>query len=143
MDDGSGVMLPYMTEIRHSIRENAMMGFELTEQLVAFGRQFHGQLQAALPSDIYAPEAIQLMNAWRELESKFLAFMDLVPFSDPLQLKAMLAQTEEFEAELRALPGLRTRVYPKKPPKADAETPVDRAAKTAEQGEEPAQPVFN
>ena len=107
-------MLPYMTEIRHSIRENAMMGFELTEQLVAFGRQFHGQLQAALPKDIYAPEGIQLMNAWRELESKFIAFMDLVPFSDPLQLQAMLAQTEEFEKELKALPGLRTRVYPKK-----------------------------
>ena len=35
MDDGSGVMLPYMTEIRLSIRENAMAGFELTE-LVAF-----------------------------------------------------------------------------------------------------------
>ena len=55
----------------------------------------------------------------------------------------MLAQTEEFEAELRALPGLRTRVYPKKPPKAADETPVDKAAKTAEQGEEPAQPVFS
>ena len=96
MDDGSGVMLPYMIEIRHSIRENAMMGFELTEQLVAFGRQFHGQLQAALPSDIYAPEAIQLMTAWRELESKFIAFMDLVPFSDPLQLQAMLAQLPSY-----------------------------------------------
>ena len=143
MDDGSGVMLPYMTEIRHNIRENAMMGFELTEELVHFGRKFHEQLHAALPSDINAPEAIQLMNAWRELESKFIAFMDLVPFSDPLQLQAMLAQTEEFEKELKALPGLRTRVYPKKPPKADDETPVDRAAKTAEQGEEPAQPVFS
>ena len=141
MDDGSGVMLPYMTEIRHSIRENAMMGFELTEQLVDFGRQFHRQLHAALPRDINAPEAIQLMNAWRELESKFIAFMDLVPFSDPLQLRAMLAQTEEFEKELRALPGLRTRVYPKKPPKASDEAPVDKAAKTAEEGEAPAEPV--
>ena len=83
MDDGSGVMLPYMTEIQHRIRENAMMGLELTKQLVDFGRRFHGQLHAALPSDINAPEAIQLMNAWRELESKFLAFLDLVPFSDP------------------------------------------------------------
>ena len=136
-------MLPYMTEIRNSIRENAMMGFELTEELVDFGREFHRRLHAALPSDIYAPEAIQLMNAWRELESKFIAFMDLVPFSDPLQLQAMLAQAKEFEAELRALPGLRTRVYPKKPPKALDETPVDKAAKTAEQGEEPAQPVFS
>ena len=61
-----GVMLLYMTEIRHSIQQNAMMGFDLTEKLVAFRRQFHGQLHAALPSDIYAPEAIQLMNAWRE-----------------------------------------------------------------------------
>ena len=143
MDDGSGVMLPYMTGIRHNIQQNAMMGFDLTDKLVAFGRQFHGQLHAALPSDVYAPEAIQLMNAWRELESKFLAFMDMVPFSNPLQLRAMLAQTEEFEKELRALPGLRTRVYPKKPPKAADETPVDRAAKTAEQGEAPAEPVFN
>ena len=48
-----------------------MMGFELTEELVHFGRQFHRQLHAALPSDINAPEAIQLMTAWRELESKF------------------------------------------------------------------------
>ena len=143
MDDGSGVMLPYLTEIRHSIQQNDMMGFQLTEQLVNFGRQFHRQLHAALPRDINAPEAIQLMNAWRELESKFIAFLDLVPFSDPLQLRAMLAQTKEFEAELRALPGLRTRVYPKKPPKAADETPVDKAAKTAEQGEEPAQPVFS
>ena len=117
MDDGSGVMLPYMTEIRHSIRENAMAGFELTEELVHFGRQFHRQLHAALPSDIYAPEAIQLMNAWRELESEFIASMDLVPFSDPLQLRAMLAQTEDFEAELKTLPGLRTKVYHKKPTK--------------------------
>ena len=107
MDDGSGVMLPYMTEIRHSIQQNAMMGFELTEELVAFGRQFHRQLHAALPSDINAPEAIQLINAWRELESKLIAFMDLVPYSAPLQLQAMLAQTSVFEKELRALPGLR------------------------------------
>ena len=140
-DDGSGVMLPYMTEIRHSIQQNAMMGFELTEQLVDFGRRFHRQLQAALPSDTNAPEAIQLMNAWRELESKFIAFLDLVPFSDPLQLRAMLAQTEDFESELRALPGLRTKVYRKKPPKADDE--VAKAAKTAEEGEEPAEPVFS
>ncbi len=140
MDDGSGVMLPYMTEIRHSIWENAMMGFELTEKLVAFGRAFHRQLHAALPSDINAPEAIQTMTAWRELESKFLAFMDLVPFSHPLQLRAMLAKTEDFQAELRALPGLRTKVYRKKPPKADDE--VAKAAKTAEEGEEPAEPVF-
>ena len=75
MDDGSGVMLPYMTEIRHSIQQNAMMGFELTEQLVDFGRRFHKQFQAALPSDINAPEAIQLMNAWRELESKIHSFL--------------------------------------------------------------------
>ena len=143
MDDGSGVMLPYMTEVRHSIFENAMAGFELTEELVQFGREFHRRLQAALPSDIYAPEAIQLMNAWRELESKFIAFMEIVPFSDPLQLQAMLALTEEFEKELKALPGLRTRVYPKKPPKAADETPVEKTAKTAEQGEEPAQPVFS
>ena len=67
-------MLPYMTEIRHSIRENAMAGFELTEELVDFGRRFHGQLHAALPSDTNAPEAIQLMNAWRELESKIRSF---------------------------------------------------------------------
>ena len=143
MDDGSGVMLPYMTEIRHSIQQNAMMGFQLTEELVDFGRELHRRLHAALPSDIYAPEAIQLTNAWRELESTFIAILDLVPFSDPLQLKAMLAQTEEFEKELKALPGLRTRVYPKKPPKAADETPVDKAAKTAEQGEAPAEPVFN
>ena len=141
MDDGSGVMLPYMTEIRHSIRENAMMGFELTEELVVFGRQFHRQLHAALPSDINAPEAIQLMNAWRELESKFNAFMALVPFSDPLQLQAMVVQTEEFERGPKALPGLRTKVYRKKPPKADDE--VAKAAKTAEEGEEPAEPVFS
>ena len=120
--------MPYMTEIRHSIRENAMAGFELTQQLVHFGREFHRQLHAALPSDINAPEAIQLMNAWRELESKFLAFMDLVPFSDPLQLRAMLAQTEDFESELEALPELRTKVYRKKPPKTDDE--VAKAAKT-------------
>ena len=131
-------MLPYMTEIRHSIQQNAMMGFELTEQLVAFGRQFHGQLHAALPSDINAPEAIQLMNAWRELESQFIAFMDLVPFSDILQLEAMLKQTQEFENELKTLPGLR-KAY-KKPPKADDE--VAKTAQKAEEGEAPAEPVF-
>ncbi len=136
-------MLPYMTEVRHSIMENALQGFELTEELVHFCREFHQQLHAALPSDINAPEAIQLMNAWRELESKFIAFMQLVPFSDPLQLRAMLAQAEDFEAELRALSGLRTKVYRKKPPKADDEEKVAKAAKTAEEGEEPAQPVFN
>ncbi len=55
----------------------------------------------------------------------------------------MLAKTEEFEAELRARPGLRTRGYPKKPPKAADEGKVVKAAKAAEEGEEPAQPVFN
>ena len=30
-------MLPYMTKIRHRIRENAMMGFELTEELEHLG----------------------------------------------------------------------------------------------------------
>ncbi len=109
MDDGSGVLLPYMTEIRTNILENAFAGFELTEELSEFGKDFHRRLQAALPSDIYAPEAIQLMSAWRELESKFLAFMDLVPFSDMLQLRAMLAQTEDFEAKLKALPAVRKR----------------------------------
>ena len=104
MDDGSGVMLPYMTKIRHAIMENSWEGAYLTEQLVNFGREFHERLQAALPSDPNAPEAIQLMNAWRELESKFVAFMDLVPFSDILQLEAMLAQTEDFEKEFKALP---------------------------------------
>ena len=140
MDDGSGVMLTYMTEIRHSIMQNTMAGAQLTEQLVNFGRDFHSRLQAALPSDIYAPQAIALMNAWRELESKFKAFMDLVPFSDTLQLKALLEQTEEFEAELRALPGLRTKVYRKTPPKAEDE--VEKTAKKAEEGEAPAESVF-
>ncbi len=74
MDDGSGVMLPYMTAVRHNIMENAFAGFELTEELVEFGREFHRRLHAALPSDINAPEAIQLMNAWRELESKFIFY---------------------------------------------------------------------
>ena len=67
--------------------------------------------------------------------------MQLVPLYDSLQLRAMLAQTEDFEAELKALPGLRTNVYRKKPPKADDE--VAKAAKTAEEGEAPAEPVFN
>ena len=138
MDDGSGVMLPYMTKIRHAIMENSWEGAYLTEQLVNFGREFHERLQAALPNDPNAPEAIQLMNAWRELESKFVAFMDLVPFSDILQLEAMLKQTPEFDKELKALPGLR-KPY-KKPPKAEDE--VAKTAQKAEQGEEPAEPVF-
>ncbi len=58
-----------MTEIRHNSMENAFQGFELTEELVEFGREFHRRLHAALPSDIYAPEAIKLMSAWRELET--------------------------------------------------------------------------
>ena len=52
----------------------------------------------------------------------------------------MLAQTEDFEAKLKTLPGLRTKVYRKKPPKADDE--VTKTANKAE-GEEPAQPVFD
>ena len=53
----------------------------------------------------------------------------------------MLAQTEDIEKEWKALPGLRTRVYPKKPPKAADE--IEKAAKTAEEGEAPIEPVFN
>ena len=138
MDDSSGAMLPYMTKIRHAILENSWEGAYLTEQLVNFGRGFHERLQAALPSDPDAPEAIQLMNAWRELESKFVAFMDLVPFSDILQLEAMLKQTQEFDKELKALPGLR-KPY-KKPPKAEDE--VAKTTQKAEDGEAPAEPVF-
>ena len=141
MDDGSGVMLPYMTEVRTNILENAFAGFQLTEELVHFGQDFHQRLTAALRGvDVNAPEAIQLMSAWRELESKFKAFMDLVPFSDMLQLRAMLAQTEDFEAKLKTLPSVRKKVY-KKPPKAEDE--VTKTANKAEEGEEAAQPVFN
>ena len=107
----------------------------------SYGQDFHRRLHAALPSDINAPEAIALMNAWRDLESKLVAFMDLVPFSDMLQLRAMLAQTVDVEAMLEALPGLRTKVYRKKPPKAEDE--VAKAANAAAEGEEAAQPVFN
>ena len=32
-----------------------------------------------------------------------IAFLNLVPFSDQLQLRVMLAETEDFEEELRAL----------------------------------------
>ena len=118
--------------------ENTWEGAYLTEQLVNFGREFHERLHAALPSDPNAPEAIQLMTAWRELESQFIAFLDLVPFSDILQLEAMVKQTQEFEKELKALPGLR-KPY-KKPPKAEDE--VAKTAQKAEEGEAPVEPVF-
>ena len=142
MDDGSGVMLPYMTEIRHNIMQNAFAGFELTQELMEFGKSFHERLNAALPGDIYAPEAISFMNAWRELESKFLAFLDSVPFSDIMQQRAMLAQTEDFEKMLSSLPAVRKKVY-KKPPKAPEEEKVLKTAQAAEAGEPPAQPVFS
>ncbi len=89
MDDVSGVFLPCMIEILTNNLENAFAGLELVEELVEFDNEFHMRLYAVLPSDIYSQEAMQRMRTGRELESLFKAFVDVVPFSEILQLRAM------------------------------------------------------
>ena len=115
-DDGSGVLLEYMTAISVAISDQSHLSSEMTRELLQWGQDFEHRLDNALPRDPNSVDAIEFMALWTKLHGDFKAFMETVPFADQLGLADMLRMTADFEDDYR-LPRIKHRVH-KKPPKA-------------------------
>ena len=114
MDDGSGVMLPLMTLTQHNLRMHHTMGLEAVAVIQQEAQAFAAAMNAAAAGvDMLAPESIEFRQAYNDLEAEFGAFMDKVPLSSPMQLKAMATQVQRFPAKAAQLPQVRKKAHRK------------------------------
>ncbi len=105
MDDGSGVLLPYMTQIRTNMRENADAGVEAVQSLEGFAHDFAQQLNARMNGvDMSLPENQPFRVAVKRLEEEFSSYMEKIPASNPTALQALASQVAQFDQKLDQLP---------------------------------------
>ena len=119
MDDGSGVLLPYMTEMRTNMRANAEAGVQAVEALTQYAYHFSQAINARLLGvDLTMPENQPFRIAVKELQDEFSAYMDKINFSNPSALQALASQVSQFDSKLDALPStarksaMRSNTYP-------------------------------
>ena len=120
MDDGSGVLLPYMTEMRTNMRSNAEAGLQAVEVLTQYAYHFSQAINAQLLGvDLTMPENQPFKVAAKELQDEFSQYMDKINFSNPSALQALASQVGQFDSKLEGLPptarktALRSNTYPK------------------------------
>ena len=125
MDDGSGVLLPYMTEMRTHMRANAEAGLEAVEALTQYAYHFSQAINAKMHGvDLSMPENQPFRIAVKELQDEFSAYMDKINFSNPSALQALASQVGQFDSKLDGLPPsarktkLRANTFPQAAPKA-------------------------
>ena len=107
MDDGSGVLLPYMTEMRTHMRANAEAGLEAVEALTQYAYHFSQAINAKMHGvDLSMPENQPFRIAVKELQDEFSAYMDKINFSNPSALQALASQVHQFDNKLDNLPPL-------------------------------------
>ena len=105
MDDGSGVLLPYMTQIRTDLRDNAFAGVEAVQGIEAYAHDFAQQLNAKMNGvDMSLPENQPFKAAVKALQDEFSEYMRKVPFSNPSALQALGSQISQFDSMLEKLP---------------------------------------
>ena len=120
MDDGSGVLLPYMTEMRTHMRSNAEAGLQAVEALTQYAYHFSQAINAQLRGvDLSMPENQPFRVAVKELQDEFSAYMDKINFSNPSALQALASQVHQFDSKVDSLPPsarkskLRANTFPK------------------------------
>ena len=120
MDDGSGVLLPYMTEMRTHMRSNAEAGLQAVEALTTYAYHFSQALNARMHGvDLTMPENQPFRQAVKELQDEFSDYMDKINFSNPSALQALASQVHRFVSKLDSLPPtarktkLRANTFPK------------------------------
>ena len=105
MDDGSGVLLPYMTQIRTDMLKNADAGVEAVGTLEQYARTFEQELAAKKGGvDMSMPENQPFMLAVQALEEEFSSYMEKIPFSNPSALAALASEVTQFDRKLESLP---------------------------------------
>ena len=105
MDDGSGVLLPYMTQMRTEMLKNADAGVEAVESLEEYARTFGQELDAKKRGvDMSIPENQPFKIAVQALEEEFSAYMEKIPFSNPSALAALASEVTQFDQKLDSLP---------------------------------------
>ena len=120
MGDGSGVLLPYMTEMRTHMRSNAEAGVQAVEALTTYAYHFSQAINAQLRGvDLSMPENQPFRIAVKELQDEFSDYMDKINFSNPSALQALASQVGQFDSKLDGLPPsarktkLRANTFPK------------------------------
>ena len=114
MDDGSGVMIPLMTLTQGNLRAHHNMGLEAVAVIQEEAQAFAAAMNAAAAQvDMLAPESIAFRQAYNDLEAEFAAFMDKVPLSNPMGLRALAAEAPRFVAKVAQLPPVRKRAHRK------------------------------
>ena len=120
MDDGSGVLLPYMTEMRTNMRANAEAGLQAVETLTTYAYHFSQAINAKmLGVDLSMPENQPFRIAVKELQDEFSDYMDKINFSNPSALQALASQVHQFDSKVDSLPPsarktkLRANTFPK------------------------------
>ena len=105
MDDGSGVLLPYMTQIRTDMLKNADAGVEAVGTLEQYARTFEQELAAKKGGvDMSMPENQPFMLAVQALEEEFSSYMEKIPFSNPSALAALASEVTQFDRKMENLP---------------------------------------
>ncbi len=105
MDDGSGVLLPYMTLMRTFTRHYADAGVDAVANLTQYGYHFAQQLNARMNGvDLTVPDNQPFAAAAKELQEEFLDYMNKIHFSNPAALQALVSQVSQFDRKLDALP---------------------------------------
>ena len=105
MDDGSGVMIPYMTKIRQDMLTNANEGVEGVAALEEYAHVFAQHLASKKRGvDTTIPENQPFLIAVKALEEEFEAYMEKIPFSNPTALGALASQVSQFDRKLESLP---------------------------------------
>ena len=118
MDDGSGVLLPYMTLQRTFMRQHADAGLEAVAALTEYQHDFAQQINARMNGvDLTIPENQPFKAAVGELQEEFSQYIDKIPFSNPMALQALASQVSQFDAKLAKLPKAYRKTKLRKTPK--------------------------
>ena len=105
MDDGSGVLLSYMTLMRTFMQQHAEAGVEAVQALTQYQHHFAQQLNARMNGvDLTIPENQPFKAAVTELQDEFSDYVGKIPFSNPAALQALASQVSQFDKKLDALP---------------------------------------
>ena len=135
MDDGSGVLLPYMTEMRTNMRANAEAGLQAVEALTTYAYHFSQAVNARMHDvDLSMPENQPFRTAVKELQDEFSQYMDKINFSNPSALQALASQVHQFDSKLDGLPPtarktkMRANTFPKGAGKGQAAEQAQQVA---------------
>ena len=133
MNDGSGVMIPYMTLMQTFLRQHAEAGVEAVASLTQYQHHFAQQLNARMNGvDLTIPDNQPFKAAAKELQEEFAEHMNKIHFSNPAALSALASQVSQFDKKLDALP----QAYRKTKMRKTAYPDARKVSETAQQAVE-------